>query len=127
MKPTMAQGCRMRGRQLIAGSQMATSMTAAMAMAMADSGSAKYSRAAMATAITLPTRNGPAIFQSTCSRNMTARDTVEPIKSVEWIGTIAVTGNTALVTARTIIAPPDEKAALNMAARKLPNAITYNA
>ena len=45
---------------------------------------------------------------------------VEPISNVEWIGTTAVMGNTALVTARMINAPPAENAALAIDARKLP-------
>ena len=48
------------------------------------------------------------------------RVAVEPISNVEWIGTMALTGSTTLVTARMIIAPPAENAALTRAARKLP-------
>ena len=64
--------------------------------------------------------------QAICSRNNTARDVVEPISNVECSGTMAETGKTLLVTARMIIAPPFAKAALVIAARKLPNTITYN-
>jgi len=39
---------------------------------------------------------------------------------VEWIGMMAATGNTVLVAARIIMAPPAENAALKNAARKLP-------
>ena len=77
--------------------------------------------------MTLPARNGLAIRQSTSLRNTTARDSVEPISSVECMGTIAATGSTVLVTARTIMAPPVENAALLTDARKVPSTITYNA
>ena len=74
----------------------------------------------MATAITLPTRNGRAIRQSMSRQKNATRVDVEPISNVEWIGTIAETGKTTLVTASMIIAPPAENAALHKAARKLP-------
>ena len=57
---------------------------------------------------------------------MSTREIVEPINSVEWMGTIACTGSTVLVTASTMSAPPAENAALKTAARKVPATMMKN-
>jgi hypothetical protein len=71
------------------GNHSAISISRLIAAATTASGSSIYTLAPIRAPNKLPTRNGPAIFQSMCSQKNSTRVAVEPIRSVECTGTIA--------------------------------------